>query len=163
MSKVRFPALETVVSSLSDFHVKNSYLEHYVFGPSLTRQEMAEDCDINTIMARYEVTGQLPNIDRPAPQYMDVTNAPDLMGALRILDEGREAFMRLPAGVRREFDNDPVAFVAFAQDPDNLDQMRTWGLAPPGAAERPPVADRPISELTASEFAALTREAPKPA
>lgn len=99
-------------------------------GPSLCRQEFAAECDINEIMRRYEVTGILPN-DGREPQYVDFTALPrDLMSTMEILNDAEAAFMTLPARVRREFDNDPISFVAFAGDPENLDQMREWGLAP---------------------------------
>lgn len=99
---------------------------------SLTRQEFADECDINNLMAQYEKTGIIPaNMNNNVPRYLDVTNVPDLRTALDLLNDATAAFMALPANVRREFDNDAMKFVAFAQDPENLPQMRTWGLAPP--------------------------------
>lgn len=103
---------------------------------SRTRQEFAEDADINVIMARYEKTGQLP-VPGLEPVYLDLASGPvDLQAAMDTLYNAEEAFMRLPAATRREFDNDPVKFVAFAQDEGNLSKMREWGLAKP--AELPP-------------------------
>lgn len=100
--------------------------------PSLTRQEFAEDCDINTLMARYEKTGVINHFNNAQPRYIDLTDKPaDLQDALNILAEAKDAFMRLPALTRREFDNDPAKFVDFASDPKNLDKMREWGLAEP--------------------------------
>lgn len=100
--------------------------------PSLTRQEFKAECDINTIMARYETTGVISHIGKTTPQYVDVTGMPpDFASALAILADAEAAFSQLPAKVRREFDNDPVKFVEFAQDPANVDRMREWGLAEP--------------------------------
>lgn len=107
--------------------------------PSLTRQEFAAECDINTIMAQYEKTGVINHYARTEPQYLDVTNVPDLQAALNILDEAGRAFMSLPAVVRREFDNDVAKFVSFAQDPANVDKMREWGLAEPLPPEPTPL------------------------
>jgi phage internal scaffolding protein len=102
------------------------------WGPSLTRQEFKDECDINVIMASYEATGVINHLARAPPQYVDLTTMPaDYQTALGLLAEAETAFMSLPATVRREFDNDPQMFVAFASDPENLSQMRTWGLAPP--------------------------------
>ncbi|QCQ84809.1 internal scaffolding protein [Blackfly microvirus SF02] len=102
------------------------------WGPSLTRQEFLDECDINTIMAHYEANGVISHVNRAAPQYIDLTTMPpDYQTALGLLAEAETAFMTLPATVRREFNNDPQEFVAFASDPENLPQMRTWGLAPP--------------------------------
>lgn len=100
------------------------------WSPSLTRQEFAEESDINTIMARYE---QQPWPLKPLTEeaFVDFTEIPDnLLDTLTQLEAAKDSFMRLPAKVRREFDNDPLSFVAFASDPNHLDQMREWGLAP---------------------------------
>ena len=109
--------------------------------PSRTRQEFADDCDINNIMAKYETTGFLPNsLNTRDPQYLDLANTPDrLQDALALVDEANKAFMTLPADVRREMDNDPVKFVAWAQNPDNLETLRKYGLAEPLPVVPPPM------------------------
>jgi hypothetical protein len=94
--------------------------------------------------------------------YVDFVTAPkDLLGYLALMQEAEVAFMSLPAGVRREFENDAVKFVDFASDPENLPQMRTWGLAPmpavapeaaPGAVSSSP-APGPAADLPAAPAA----------
>jgi len=108
-------------------------------GPSRTRQEFQDECDINVLMARYKTTGVMPSMNGSAPRYLDLTDTPDLMTSLNIMNEATEAFMRLPSDVRRTFDNDPAEFVKFASDRENLPQMRQWGLAAPEAAPQPPI------------------------
>lgn len=144
--------------ALNDFYKSNGG-EYVVYndGPSLTRQEFAEECDVNSIMARYERTGALPANHIGEPFYADFTQIPDdLMQSLRMFSEAEKAFMMLPASVRREFDNDPHAFVGFATDPNNLGQMREWGLAPPAAAPGAPPAG-------AASASAASAESPSPA
>lgn len=125
----------TIGSAGNDFYKTNGVdTRQFNSDPSLTRQEFAEECDINTIMKRYEGhnTGPngLPNVG--VPQYVDLSGMPtDLMGYMQLMQDAERAFMTLPAAVRREFDNDPIAFVDFASDPGNIDQMRAWDLAPP--------------------------------
>lgn len=100
--------------------------------PSRTRQEFAAECDINTIMAKYERTGVINHYNDGTPQYLDLVDTPsDLMSAMAVLHSAEEAFMRLPASVRKNFDNDVHDFITFAEDKENLEQMREWGLAPP--------------------------------
>ncbi|UDN67678.1 internal scaffolding protein [robinz microvirus RP_93] len=102
--------------------------------PSLTRQEFAEECDINTLMKRYDahVIGGPGNLPPVEPMYVDFAEMPqDLMGYLKFMEEAEASFMRLPAVVRKEFDNSAMEFIGFASDPGNLGQMRDWGLAPP--------------------------------
>jgi hypothetical protein len=106
---------------------------------SMTRQEFADECDVNNVMAQYEKTGILPaNMNGNVPQYLDVTGIPDFRASLDFLNEATTAFMALPAVVRKEFDNDPAKFIDYAQDENNLPQMRKWGLAPEELPEPPP-------------------------
>lgn len=109
-------------------------------GPSLTRQEFLDECDVNGIMDRFEKSGvwPYPEVDL-APRYFDATNVPDLQTALAVMIDAEEAFMSLPAKVRKEFDNSALKFVEFAGDPANLDQMREWGLAPPAKEPEAPM------------------------
>lgn len=119
-----------------------SSASHMTFceGPSLTRQEFAVECDINQIMQRYDQYLSDPLRSVREPRYYDFTQAPDtLMGAMEVLKRGEDAFYSLPADVRREFENNPAMFVDFASDPENLPQMRTWGLAAPEKAPDAPM------------------------
>lgn len=118
--------------------------------PSLTRQEFAEECDINNIMARYETTGSLGHLNKSEPAYLDLTDLPDLQGSLSILADATAAFMRLPATVRREFENDAVKFCDYAQNPENLERMREWGLAPPAPTKPEPQEVRVVNEPPAA-------------
>lgn len=106
--------------------------------PSLTRQEFAAECDINTLMAQYEKTGVINHFNRGEPQYYDFEDVPDLQRSLEILSDATTAFNSLPAGIRKEFDNDPAQFLEFAADPKNLDKMREYGLAAPA-----PIPEKP--------------------
>lgn len=115
-------------------------------GPSLTRQEFAEECDINNIMQRYDAYISDPMRSVREPVYYDFTAMPDsLMGAMEVLHRGEEAFFRLPAVVRKEFDNDPARFVDYAADPSNVKQMREWGLAAPEKLPDVPMAVRVVA------------------
>lgn len=111
-------------------------------GESMTRQEFTDECDVNQIMARYEKNGIWPvQNGMVEPRYLDFGNMPDnLMEALEQISQASEAFMMLPASVRKEFDNDAARFVEFASDGNNLGKLREWGLAepekvPPGPME----------------------------
>lgn len=105
-------------------------------GDGRTRQEFADECDINILMARYEKHGVLNHYNAAEPAFFDASNVPDLQEAITAMRDAERAFMTLPASVRREFDNDAVKFVEYAQDAENLPRMREWGLAPPEPVER---------------------------
>lgn len=100
-------------------------------GESRTRQEFADECDINSIMARFEKHKVLTHVNRSQGKYLDVSETPDLATALSVLADAETAFMSLPARVRAEFANDPISFVEFAQNVDNRERMREWGLLAP--------------------------------
>lgn len=107
--------------------------------PSLTRQEFAEECDINTIMQRYEAGGAVSHVNRHEPIYLDTTLYPGLQASMDLFRQAAKEFNALPAKVRREFDNDPQKFVDFASKEENLPKMREWGLAEPEKVPDPPM------------------------
>lgn len=99
---------------------------------SMTNQSFKEECDINTIVRRFGVTGQVPAGIR-VPTYQMFEDIFDFHSAMNTIAEARESFDQLPATVRRRFENDPQKFVAFCADPKNLPEMRKMGLAIPEA------------------------------
>lgn len=135
------------MSKLIDFGANNGLkVVTEVGGPSLTRQEFAEECDINALMARYEghAIGGPGNLAPQNPVYVDFEGMPDnLMEYMEMMEKAKEAFMTLPAKVRGTFDNDAYAFVDFASQTENLNQMREWGLAPPA----PPAPGVPVGKV----------------
>lgn len=129
----------TKVVELRSAHVPHDRIVANTEGPSMTRQEFADECDVNMLMARYEKTGVFPFPDGNAsPRYLDLSDIPDFQTAMQVMIDANAAFMSLPATVRREFDNDPAKFVDYASDPEHLEQLREWGLAPPAPAVEPP-------------------------
>lgn len=101
--------------------------------PSLAQQQFAEEADINTIVNRFGLTGELPTGVR-APTYADFDEAIDYHTAMNVVVAARESFMAMPADVRARFANDPGAFVAFCSDENNRAEAEKLGLIVPGAA-----------------------------
>lgn len=131
--------------SLRDAYVVHEPVNLYFDGKDgMCRQEFAQECDINFLMRTYEKTG-LPFNDKPV-QFLDVSDVPDLQTAMTMLAAAEAAFMSLHATVRREFDNDALKFVAFAEDPANLERMREWGLAPKKPEAVGPIEVRVVPE-----------------
>ncbi|WNK14385.1 MAG: internal scaffolding protein [Microvirus sp.] len=122
--------------------------------PGMTRQEFADECDINLLMERYETTGVVSHVNRAAPVFLDTTLYKGLQASMDAFKEASTAFLALPAKVRKEFDNDPQAFVDFAVNPENVERMREWGLAAPAAVKPPPV------EVVLSSGSVSSSEAP---
>lgn len=97
---------------------------------SLTRQSEAEGTDINVLVRRFGVTGQIPMPSR-LPTYQDFEGIFDFRTAMDAVRSAEAAFMEVPAHIRARFSHDPHEFVAFCSDPNNLEELRKLGLAPP--------------------------------
>lgn len=117
--------------------------------PSRTRQEFANECDINVLMRQYEATGVVSHVNQREPLYLDLSDGvPDLREAIDTVRAAETAFMSLPARVRAEFDNDAVKFVEFAEDPANKEKLVEWGLAvvpPPPMVQEVKVVEMPAA------------------
>lgn len=98
--------------------------------PSRTKQSFKDECDINTILKRFNITGELPNNVR-APQYGDFEGVFDYQSAMNAVIEASAAFMEMPAHVRKRFGNDPAAFVDFCSDESNRAEAEKLGLVVP--------------------------------
>lgn len=99
---------------------------------SLTQQHLADECDINKLVERFVVTGEIPQRSMP-PLQGDFTNAPTYQEALNLMIEAKQSFMQLDAKMRARFDNDPALFIDFCSDEANRDEMRQLGLWSPEA------------------------------
>lgn len=95
--------------------------------PSRTQQHFAEEVDINTIVKRFGLTGELPT-HVPHILQGDFTNVIDFQSAMDMIVSAREAFMEQPADIRARFDNDPQKFLDFVSSKDNLDEAIKLGL-----------------------------------
>jgi len=95
--------------------------------PSLAQQHMKDECDINVIVERFGVTGELPTVPIP-PQYGDFSGITDYHSAINAVRASEEAFMALPAKIRARFDHDPNALLQFLNDPINRDEAIEIGL-----------------------------------
>lgn len=108
-------------------------------GPTMTRQEFKEDCDINRILGQYRKTGMIAHRNTHQGQYGEFAKM-DFHEAMNFVVETQEMFETVPSDVRSKFGNDPGAFVDFVTNSDNLDEMREMGLAPPQRPEPAPPA-----------------------
>lgn len=114
--------------------------------PSLTQQSFKDECDINTIVRRFGLSGAMP--EPLAPQYGDFSDAVDFHSAMNAVRSASEGFMTLPADMRKRFDNDPANLIRFLQDDANRPEAIALGLvdAPPSPPFVPPVS--PPSEVS---------------
>jgi len=95
--------------------------------PSLAQQHMKDECDINVIVERFGVTGQLP-VRAIEPSYGDFSGVSDYHTALNKIKAADEAFMALPAKLRAKFDHDPNALLNFLENEQNRGEAIELGL-----------------------------------
>lgn len=113
---------------------------NFADSPSLTKQADAKDCDINVLFARMEKGGSLPDMIAREPRYGDFSEVPDYQEACNIVLKAKEQFESLDAQTRNRFENDPAKFLAFANDPKNMDELEKLGLLHPDLVEARKVA-----------------------
>ncbi len=106
-----------------------------------TKQCHKDECDINKIMARFEVTGTISHLEKYEGVYADFSDF-DFHEQTNKLTRGREIFDDLPAEIRREFSQNPAEFFQFVNDPANADELRKKlpALAKPGQQLNPKLA-----------------------
>jgi len=95
-----------------------------------TKQSFKDECDVNTIMRRYQSTGEMPVLNQRAPQYLDATGF-DYQQAMEFVAGAKTLFGELPSDLRNRFGNDPAAFLDFCSQEKNRPEMAEMGLLKP--------------------------------
>ena len=90
-------------------------------------QSAEEESNINTIVRRFGISGELPG-GYDMPKSGDFTGIPDFHTAMNLVRKAQEEFVKVPADVRARFNNDPGRFMDFFDDPANYDEALRLGL-----------------------------------
>lgn len=130
-------------------------------GEAITKQSFKDMCDVNKIVARWNKTGVLDNVNVREGVYGDFSNIVDYTESVRRVERAMEDFMSLPADLRSYFDNDPGNLIDGIGDPERAQELRDLGLeelvdhihgtaepadtGEPGEPETPPVEEPPRS------------------
>jgi len=120
-------------------------------GRSMTQQEHKDDCDVNTILKRFQLTGELGRDSGPG-QYLDCTvPGYDFQTAQNFIADAHSMFMELPSSIRERFGNDPGSLIAFMEDPRNAQEAISLGLVRPPMETPDPVPFGSVSDGAASQ------------
>lgn len=103
---------------------------------SLAIQSAEEESNINTIVRKFGLTGELPG-QVAMPTTGEFHDIPDFHTAMNLIRKTTEEFLKVPAEVRARFGNDPQAFMNFVEDDSNRDEARRLGLLKPESAPVP--------------------------
>jgi phage internal scaffolding protein len=95
--------------------------------PSLAQQHYKDECDINTILERFNVTGMLPQ-SPVSPQYGDFSGITDYHSALNAVIAAQDQFDGLPAQIRARFENEPAKLIEFLEDENNRQEAEELGI-----------------------------------
>jgi len=120
------PTIQTTPAFLSAYDKKPRVTYHDTT-PSRTKQSFAAECDINTIMKRYERTGVLDHVAQRAPRYEDVVGL-NFGAAMDVIVGAKNMFADLPAQIRDRFNNDPETMLEFIQNEENRAEAAKMGL-----------------------------------
>lgn len=110
--------------------------------PSMTQQQFKDDCNINSIIDRFKVTGTVP-VSQETGIYGDFTPAElsDYQSALNVVSQAQADFDSLPAEVRERFNYSPASLMAFLSDESNFDEALSLGLVNARKTENKSVSD----------------------
>src|SRR5262249_5108160 len=88
-----------------------------------TKQSFAEECDINLIMQRAELTGIIDEalINQREAAWADVSDI-DFQDMQNKIASANEAFATLSATIRNRFHNDPKELLTFLSERDNIEE-----------------------------------------
>lgn len=93
----------------------------------VTEQDHKNECDINTIIAKYDQTGLITHVSHINASYGDVSQM-DFREAIEKVQDIRTQFDQMPSEIRKFFENDPGNLLGFMSDPANRPKAIELGL-----------------------------------
>lgn len=125
--------------------------------PTRTQQHFKDECDINNIIRRFQITGQLGDPNRArALAYLDLSNISSLQDAHEHLEGLQSILEKLPAKTRALFDNNVFKMADFVLNPENLEASISLGFIEKPLAQLP--LDVTVPADTAQSGSALTEK-----
>ena len=89
---------------------------------TLAQQSFKDECDINVLVKRFGLTGEVP-VGWRMPYYGDFTEAMSYQDMCDAVISADAAFMELPAELRDRFANDPQRLFDFLSSDKNRDEL----------------------------------------
>lgn len=130
-------------------------------GKSMTKQSFKDEVNINKIIKKYNKTQILQMAENFEGQYGEF-DSKDFADAMNVVAKANTLFEQVPSEIRAKFRNDPGAFIDYATDEKNRDQLVSWGLAvhiPTKSAEPPRKVENAVAkEETAEKIEELITE-----
>jgi len=125
-------------------------VQHRKSGPTRTQQGLANETDINFLVARYLRTGVVdPRLANRRPIFGDFSSV-DFQAMMNKVTSVQGEFRSLPSRLRSRFGNDPFQLVRFVEDPKNRAEAIKLGLLQPTVEE----VDAALEARRKADFAA---------
>ena len=105
------------------------------FGPGETKQSFKDSTDVNKILKKAQRAGGISHVLKyPEAEYGQFDGEMDLLTASTRIKRAQEIFDDLPSEVKQEFSHDALAFVDFANQPENVGRLAELipAIAEPG-------------------------------
>lgn len=131
--------------------------------PSMTRQEFADEANVNNLLKRYAQTGSFYDPTKPhsarQPLFGDFSKYNDFTVYQNLVIEARDRFDSLPVEIREKFNYDPAKLLDFLADEKNRDEAIKLNLiakaaaaaTPESANAAPAAANKPTSDIPATD------------
>jgi len=111
--------------------VNGKYVYETVSSGPKVQKQFKEMTDINAIMAKYQKGEAITHLNRRVGVYGDFSEIRNYQSSLDLVLGAQKAFMALPSGVRKRFQNDPQQIIDFVSDKSNYDEAVKLGLIIP--------------------------------
>lgn len=123
-------------------------------GESMTKQEFAQDTDVNFIVRKFQTTGVLTHTSKAKPIYADVSTQSSLHAAMNEMRMAEEGFAALPSEIRDAARNDPAVLLEMLATEDGQAVLVEAGmelqLGLPDSEEAP-VEPEPVTPIASEE------------
>lgn len=93
------------------------------------KQSMKDECDVNLIVSRFEVTGLMSHVSGGIPQFVDASALGDYRSIMEQVRRVENYFDGLPAEVRSSFKNDAASFMEYLESGASAEDLQELGLA----------------------------------
>jgi len=126
----------------------------------MVKQSEAAACDINNIMKKYELGGEIQHINKAVARYGDFSTGQDFTQAYTAVAQAEAAFDALPAHIRDKFGNNPEVFLYKMEDPEFRKQLELDGVYDPeaGPNHEPMKSDAVLATVEADRKLAVERQ-----
>jgi len=94
-----------------------------------TKRSFLQECDINSIVRKFNHNGQLSTQIKQNPIYANFADLPSYQQALDTVIKAQEQFDALPSELREKFNNEPSEFLSFVSNPANTHELIKLGLS----------------------------------